>query len=144
MKSKNRDGSVLAFVLVILSVFTIFAMSALHITLTNTKQVTLQQNSIQAYYFAYSGAEIAYAALLKSDNNGKSILDTFQDGNIDMGPDEIDIDGDGTDDVKVVVNYDSKKKSVLITSTGIDNSSDKSTTLKMSFNVDYPTVKLWE
>ncbi|WFA09179.1 hypothetical protein [Tissierella sp. Yu-01] len=144
MKLKNRDGSVLAFVLVILSVFTIFAMSALHITLTNTKQVTLQQNSIQAYYFAYSGAEIAYAALLKSDNNGKSILDTFQDGNIDMGPDEIDIDGDGTDDVKVVVNYDSKKKSVLITSTGIDNSSDKSTTLKMSFNVDYPTVKLWE
>lgn len=142
MKLKNRRGSVLAFVLVIFMVFSIFAMSALHITMTNTKHVKLLRDSTQAYYYAYSGAEIAYAAINKKYNGGKSILEGFKNTNKELGPEDLDIDGDGIKDARVAVNYDSNKRTVVISSTGFSNSKD--TTLKMSFNIDYPTIKMWE
>jgi Tfp pilus assembly protein PilX len=142
MKLKNRRGSVLAFVLVIFMVFSIFAMSALHITMTNTKHVKLLRDSTQAYYYAYSGAEIAYAAIFKEEGSNKSIFDTYKNSSKKIGPETIDIDKKGTNDITVEVEFIPEKKLVIITSIGTYNG--KSSTVKMSFNTDYPSIKMWE
>ena len=143
MKLKNRRGSIFVFVSVILSIVAIFTTTIIFINMSNTRQVISQEEEIKAYYLAYSGADMAYAALFKIDSyTRKSIFDTFNNNDVEIGPEEIDLDKDGH--ITVVVNYDSERKTVTITSTGTYRPSNRAVTLKMSFNVNFPDTKLWE
>jgi len=142
MKLKNRRGSIFAFVSVLLAIVAIFTTTIIFINMSNLRQVITQEEEIKAYYLAYSGAEMAYAALFKIDSDTKSIFDTFNNNDEKIGPEKIDLDKDGH--ITVVVNYDSERKTVTITSTGTYEPSNRTVTLKMSFYKEYPQIKLWE
>ena len=143
MKLKNRRGSIFAFVSVLLAIVAIFTTTIIFINMSNLRQVITQEERMKAYYLAYSGADMAYAALFKIDSyTRKSIFDTFNNNDVEIGPEEIDLDKDGH--ITVVVNYDSERKTVTITSTGTYRPSNRTVTLKMSFYKEYPQIKLWE
>lgn len=58
-KIKNRNGNALVFMLMIFLVISILTTSILFIFNSNLKQAKHQQNLMEAYYLAYSGAEMA-------------------------------------------------------------------------------------
>lgn len=65
---KNRRGSIFVFVFVIFLTLSIFASSVIFVFNSNLKQAKRQQDSLEAYYLAYSGVEMGYAALLANGN----------------------------------------------------------------------------
>jgi type II secretory pathway pseudopilin PulG len=68
--NNKRQGSAYAFVLVVFLIISIIGSSILFIFNNNLKQAKRQQDSLEAYYLAYSGVEMAYAALLSKKPNG--------------------------------------------------------------------------
>jgi len=74
---KKRKGSALAFVIVMLMVVSLLSMSMAQVFSSNLKQTKFLQNSLEAYYLAYSGALIGYEALLANSNEK---LDDLVDG----------------------------------------------------------------
>lgn len=65
---KNRRGSIFVFVFVIFLTLSIFATSVIYVFNSNLRQAKHQQDTLEAYYLAYSGAEMGYAALLANGN----------------------------------------------------------------------------
>lgn len=64
----NRKGSIFVFVFVIFLTLSIIASSVIYVFNSNLKQAKHQQDSLEAYYLAYSGVEMGYAALLANGN----------------------------------------------------------------------------
>lgn len=77
----NQKGSAMVFVIIIFLVISILAASMAAIFSANLKQTKNQQDSLEAYYLSYSGALIAYEALLANNsaklnqirNNGSTL-----------------------------------------------------------------------
>ena len=65
MKLRKRKGFALMTVLFVVIILSIFFISIITITQSNTKQVRLQEDNLRAYYLARSGVDIAYAALME-------------------------------------------------------------------------------
>lgn len=137
---KNRKGGVLAFVLIIFLIVTIIASSILYIFNTNLKQAKHQQDRMEAYYLAYSGAEIAYAAL----NENNTILANLvanpsakeETKNIIFGNGKIDVVAMKTDET----NFNGWIK---ITSTAVLNKNGVSYTRVLYFDPSNPADKVW-
>lgn len=66
--NNKRSGSVFVFVFIIFLTLSIFATSVIFVFNSNLKQAKHQQDSLEAYYLAYSGVEMGYAALLANGN----------------------------------------------------------------------------
>lgn len=64
----SKKGSALIYVFVIIIVLSLLTTTILSILASNTKQAQYQQDSIEAYYLAYSGVQMAYSALLANNN----------------------------------------------------------------------------
>lgn len=102
---KNRKGSSLLIVLMILAVTMIFATFTVGFMVTENKQSLYHQHKTQAYYIARSGVVAVEAAILKMDEGQIEKLD----GQLDKGEvvvEEIDIDGDKAN---VVLRRDGEK-----------------------------------
>lgn len=97
---------------------------------------------MKAYYLAYSGAEMAYAALFKGRDKGEAIIDKFDEKFDGVEAEDIEIGKEGY--ATVEIDYDYEKDKVTITSTGTYRPSNRTVTLKMSFYKEYPQIKLWE
>jgi uncharacterized membrane protein len=67
-KLRKRQGSAIAYVLLILVLVSISSMLVLSLFASNFKLATHQERSTEAYYLAYSGAELAFAALAADSN----------------------------------------------------------------------------
>ena len=67
-KTNGKKGSALIYVFVIIIVLSILTTTILSILASNTRQVQYQQDSMEAYYLAYSGVQMAYSALLANNN----------------------------------------------------------------------------
>lgn len=65
---KRRKGGVLAYVLIAFLAISILTLSILFVFNNNLKMATAQEKDMEAYYLAYSGIEIGYAALLANDS----------------------------------------------------------------------------
>lgn len=132
------------FIFIIFTISLIIGIAIQFVALSNLKQIKNQENNIKAYYLAYSGAEIAYAALLKPDSKGNKKIDSYNNSIINPEPINLDFDEDGIDDVSIKIKYDKEKDTIFIESIGILNDGDKTYTLNMSFSKQYPEIKLWE
>lgn len=66
--NNKKRGSALAYVIILLMVISILSFSMSQIFNSNLKQTKYLQNSLEAYYLAYSGALIGYEALLANSN----------------------------------------------------------------------------
>lgn len=142
MKLKNRRGSIFAFVSVLLAIVAIFTTTIIFINMSNLRQVITQEERMKAYYLAYSGAEMAYAALFKGRDKGEAIIDKFDEKFDGVEAKDIAIGKEGY--ATVEIDYDYEKDKVTITSTGTYEPSNRTVTLKMSFYKEYPQIKLWE
>ncbi len=69
----NTKGGVMVFVVIIFLIVSILAASVAAIFSANLNQTKRQQDSMEAYYLAYSGALIAHEALLS--NNSQKLRD---------------------------------------------------------------------
>ncbi|MCK9442992.1 MAG: hypothetical protein M0Q14_00445 [Tissierellaceae bacterium] len=141
---KKREGFIMIFIFIIFTISLIIGIAIQFVALSNLKQIKNQENNIKAYYLAYSGAEIAYAALLKPDSKGNKKIDSYNNSIINPEPINLDFDEDGIDDVSIKIKYDKEKDTIFIESIGILNDGDKTYTLNMSFSKQYPEIKLWE
>lgn len=137
---KNRNGSVLAFVIIIFLVTSLIASTVIYIFNTNLKQAKYQQHRMEAYYLAYSGAELAYAAL----NENTSKLSALVNNSISKEETNGISFGNGKINVKAVkttdVNFDGWIK---ITSTGVLNKNNISYTRILYFDPGNPAKMVW-
>ena len=141
---KNRRGSVFVFVFIIFLTLSIFATSVIYVFNTNLKQAKHQQDSLEAYYLAYSGAEMGYAALLA--NSSAKLIELTRDTspvaehkqlNIAYGNGKIDILAKVTDDT----NFDGWIK---VTGKGKLNKNGLDFTRSMYFDPDNPIDIVWK
>lgn len=144
---RSNEGSILVFVLMVFLVIFIVSMSVLYLNETNTKQVAAQRDSLHAYYIAYSGIEIGYAALMADNeqllkkiiNDSPHTLSTKDPkyGDIKYGK-------DNKDTISIDIEYTPDDKNITIISKGTHNDSNRSTTLTMSYPVDFPSLRTWK
>lgn len=72
--SKNNKGSALAYIIMILAIISILTLSISYVFNANLKQTKQMQNSLEAYYLAYSSVLVGYEALLANNNAKLDIL----------------------------------------------------------------------
>lgn len=139
-KLKKRRGSVLVFVLIIFLVVSIITSTVIFIFNNNLKQAKHQQDRMEAYYLAYSGAELAYAAL----NENKSKLDNLV-ADPTKKEETIDISfGNGTIDVVArKTDEENFKGWIKIISIAVLVKNDVSYTRILYFDPSNPAKKVW-
>lgn len=142
-KLKRRKGSALAFVLIILLGISILTTSLLYIFNTNLKQAKYQQDRIEAYYLAYSGAEMAYSALLTKKSDGRLKLTDLTPGN-ELTQRDISY-GNGKIDISAKISKDENFDGwIKITATGTLNKNNLSYTRSLFFDPANPVNKMWK
>jgi type II secretory pathway component PulK len=145
--NNKRQGSAFAFVLIAFMIVSIIGSSILFIFNSNLKQAKRQQDSMEAYYLAYSGAEMAYASLMTIESSGtfrnkykfKRITDnneTFTENNIVYGNGKISVIAQKADE-------ENFENWVEITSTAILNKNNLTYTRTLYFDPDNPVDRVW-
>ena len=105
---KNRKGVSLIWVIIALVFVSMMTMSIATIAQSNILQAKRQDDTLQAYYVARSGAELAYEALItsspsllipftSSSNSGNSHILTHKDLEIGSGKVDIEVTSTGLD-----------------------------------------------
>lgn len=80
--NKKRTGAAMVFVVILMLVVGILSMSMATVFSSNLRQTKYQQDSLEAYYLAYSGALVVYEALLE-DYNKIYVLTEDDGGTLD-------------------------------------------------------------
>ena len=137
----NKKGAALIMVIILLVVVMIISMSVATIFSNNLKQITNQEEQIQAYYLALSGIELAYSALFKpipveGEDKDDYLIKKFLDGSdgFSINEDELDIDNDGNSDVDVTITAQTSadgKREIKIYSVGKLNTTGSSESLTL-------------
>ncbi len=79
---RDEQGAALAFVLLVLVLTTIFLVGISGIFHANLTQTVAQEDSVEAYYLAQSGVELAFAALIQEGAGGVNdtlLYDSFSE-----------------------------------------------------------------
>lgn len=130
-KAKNfRKGNALVFVLIAFMIVSIFAFSILSIFNNNLKQAKHQQDSLEAYYLAYSGIELTFAYLMEYDEKEVTA------NNIEFGNGKINVVSKITDEEGFV-------GWVKITSVATLNKNGQKYTRIMYFDPINPVDQVW-
>ncbi len=134
---KREQGSALIMVIIAFMVVTIIATSVFVLAGSNTKQVVSQNEGLESYYIARSGAEATYQALL---NSTPSLLTQFESGNT-VVKDTIIFD-EGTAEITVEGYNEGTIRRVRITSVGKAAGSNVSRKAVLEFNYyGYDNIK---
>lgn len=139
----QEQGGLLAFVVIMLMVVSIIVASVLFMFNSNLKQAKLQEDNMEAYYLAYSGVEMAYAALL-ADSNEKlkeltrltSPVASHVTNNVAIGGGEVDLIAVKSTDVGF-------ENWIKITSTATLSRNGQTYTRILYFDPADPTKKVW-
>ena len=138
--NNKRQGSALAFVLIIFLIVSVLTSSILFIFNNNLKQAKRQQDSLEAYYLAYSGAELAYTAL-QTEESGKKKYE----GLTESGEPSSLLYGNGRIDILAKVsNKENFTGWIEIRSTGTLNKNSQSYTRTLYFNPGNPAERVWK
>ena len=138
--NNKRRGSALAFVIVMMMVIGLLSFSMASVFNSNLKQAKYQQDSQEAYYLAYSGALIAYEALLA---NGYTKLYVLTGGGTLPAQDMTFDNGDAI--VTAVVSSDTNFEGLIkIVSTANLTRNNFKYTRTMYFDPDNPLDILWK
>lgn len=130
--NNSRNGSALVFIIIVLLIVAIFSSSILFMFNSNLRQAKHQQDSMEAYYLAYSGVEMAFSAITANSN---ALIEDLIDGT-ESSLNENDIDyGEGYIDIEVVKSTDANFEDwIKITSTGTLKRNNHSYTRTMYVN----------
>ena len=134
---KKEQGSALMMVIVAFMVITIITTSVFVLASNNTKQIVSQNDGMESYYIARSGAEATYQALLTSS---PSLLTQFQSGSTVI-TDTITFD-EGTAEITVEGFNEGTTRRVRVTSLGKAAGKNISRKSILEFNYDgYDDIK---
>ena len=134
---KKRKGASLFWVIIALVFTTIITLSISTVTRSNIRQAKIQDDGLQVYYIARSGAELAYEALLTSS---PSLINKFKNGAISKLDEKNISVGKGKADIKVTSYTVDAVKKIKIESTGKLNNTTK--TIYLEFEADnYGSMK---
>jgi len=111
-----EKGAALVMVIIAFLVITILATSVLVMTQSNTAQVSSQEDAMETYYIARSGAEATYQALIETS---PSMLTQFSAGNT-IVTDTIIFD-EGSADVSIQGFNEGSTRRIRIISVGTSN-----------------------
>lgn len=135
---KKEEGSALMMVIIAFMIITILVTSVFVLAGSNTKQVVSQNDGIESYYIARSGAEATYQALLISS---PSLLTQFQSGSTTVRTDTIIFD-EGKAEITVEGFNEGTIRRVRITSVGTAAGNNASRKSILEFNYDgYDNIK---
>lgn len=138
--NKKRPGSAMVFVIIIMAVFSILAMSMSMVFSSNLKQAKYQQDSLEAYYLAYSGALIIYEALLA---NSYTKLDELRNGGT-LSPQVMTFDNGSTSATAIISTDANFVDYIKIVSTATLSRNNFKYTRTMYFDPDNPLDILWK
>lgn len=124
---KSNKGSTLAIILIVFAVLSILGITIMSLALASTKHASYQENKIQSYYVARSGADATAEYILRnvtSISGMNSLISTIGPGNLGTGTFEgfsfvIDLTGDANSEI-------------VIKSTGIANNISSNATLTLN------------
>lgn len=139
-RMNNEQGSALIYVIIMFLVIGIFSASMATIFSANLRQTKQQQDSLEAYYLAYSGAMIAYEALLANENAKLTEL-IDDDATFTEGPKSM---GGGSVIVSAAVSEDANFEDwIKITSTATLDRNSTSSSRTLYFDPANPLEMLW-
>lgn len=129
----NR-GAALAYVMMVLVVVAMMVSIVAQIAMGNIRQAGGQEDGMQAYYIARSGAELTYEVLLSTT---PSLLDEFvADPSKVLLQNDVDFEL-GTADIRVSSTGSADTQIVTIESIGTLDSSNVTRTVKLDFFIHY-------
>jgi len=128
-KIKNTGSAlimvIIAFMVVIILIASLFVMAG-----SNTRQVASQDQGIQSYYIARSGAETTYQVLI---SNSALMLQYKTDDTVQNDTIEFE---EGNAEISVVGYYEGSTRRIRITSTGQVKGSNVSRNAILEFNYE--------
>lgn len=140
---KEERGAALMFVVMMMLVLVIFAGSAMMIFSSNLKQAKHQQDSVEAYYLAYSGVEMAFTALMADNKAKTNELVASVDPNFKLTENDVAL-GNGTVDIIAAKSSDSGFEGwIKITSTAVLTRNNMTYVRSMYFNPADPNETVW-
>lgn len=140
VKQSTKTGSALAYVIIILMIFSVLSLVMINIFNSNLKQTKYIQNNLEAYYLSYSGALIGYEALLA---NNSQKLDALTKGTVI--PSSTILFDNGNAVVSVVISTDENFEDwIKISSKATLTKNGLVSTRIMYFNPADPLDILWK
>lgn len=142
MRSRNKRGFALIFVMVAMIIMFTLVSIVVNVTQANTLQAGLQEKKLQAYYVARSGAELAYEILLTTT---PSLLDSFA-ANVNLVMQENDVDfGYGTADITITSFDPGDTQQIRIKSVGsLEDGTSRTVILEFYINYDDYSNMTWK
>ena len=140
-KNESKGGT-LVFILMILMVVGILLAAIQSVFIGNLNQAKSQEEDVETYYLAYSGAEMAYAALI---NNSFELMNRLKNNTVSSYTENNIVLGDGTIDVVAVKTTDTGFTDwIKITSTATMNDTGDVYTRIMYFDPADVSKKVWK
>ncbi|MTI65412.1 MAG: hypothetical protein FH753_02300 [Firmicutes bacterium] len=96
MFKKNKRGSTLVLVIMVMAVLSILSFALLNVVYSDVKQVSFLEKDTKAFYIARAGALIVSDYILESGNIDYIKNNAPIEGTIDKGSYEVYIDGENT------------------------------------------------
>jgi len=128
----SRKGSALPMVIIVFLVVSILLSSVFVLSMSNTRQVVVQETGIHADYIARSGAEAMFEYLINREGSILADYDSWDDPEIE----EDIVFSDGEASVIVEKAMKDGRKRVRITSVGNTNDSSTSKRAVLEFDLD--------
>jgi len=143
-KRNSKSGSALVYVLVVILALSVLATTILSILASNTQQAKYQQDSMEAYYLAYSGVQMAYSALLANSNAKLNELTRTTNPVLEQRQTDIDYEN-GTITVTAKKSTDTGYGGwIIITAVATLKDSDAQYTRSMYFDPSNPIDVVWK
>lgn len=137
---KSSDGSALTFVILAMVILIIMSAIIATIAQTNLTQASTQEQGLQAYYAARSGAELAFSALWVEKSGTTTTLFTELKTST-PAPESVDFGSAGSANVSIAYAKSGTTETVTIRSVGNYKNVKKPITLKVYFEYDSATGK---
>jgi len=142
---KNEKGFVLPIVLIMLVVLGIILISLAALAASNARQTVAQEHNLKAHYLARSGIEIAYGALMTTEEGAKDrLFDTFEDNESYTLNETIEIN-DQSDNLVGSVEINIYRSDDWVTIHALGNLSDGQgqSELFLDIDIDEPEHIIW-
>lgn len=138
----ESKGGTLVFILMILMVVGILLAAIQAVFVGNLNQAKSQEEDVETYYLAYSGAEMAYAALI---NNSFELMNRLKNNTVSSYTENDIALGNGTIDVSAIKSTDSGFVDwIKITSIATMNDTGETYTRIMYFDPADVSKKVWK
>lgn len=141
---KKNQGSALVIVIFVLLFVSFLIAAATVLTQGNTRQAAYQEQGMQSYYIARSGAELAFQVLLTSS---PSLLTQFEAATnpantIVLSENSVNL-GEGTADIRVTSYDEGTNRRIRITSIGTASDSNIARTVELNFDLASQRDLVW-